>query len=1362
MGTQILRKKRFCVIASVKTLTAVKILSLISPIRPIRIPFVQLKGFSLEQPSMEWITFIAFKSYSSHMPTLSLCMIVKDEQEVIERCLSSISPVVDEIIIVDTGSTDNTVECCKRFTSAIYSFEWQHDFAAARNYAFSKASADYILWLDADDIIEQDHLSALGMLKERLAQDVYFLPYNYSQDEYGVSTCTLMRERILKNDGTFQWKYPVHEVIHNTAGRTTAHENIPVKHVRTSRGIEQDNGRNLSILRHAVLREAYAQEPRIWYYLGRELHDHQHFEEAKTAFEQFLSFAGTWQEERVIALFRVAQCCIACMDKNNEYAHTARTFARKAIVLDNRWAEPYYALGEIAFLLEDYEEAIFWFKKCLRDIPDILSPVNKEMYNIRPCVSLIFCYDRLQQYDEAWHYNELALRHKPQDTGLQHNRNYLRSRISSRATIAWYGKTLPLQFPSYRIRAIQMHYTLQQLGLKNDMIDNAADLYSYDTIIFFKSFTREDHDIMQELKASGKQVVLDVSENLLPHTQDFPYYVPMIRLADKLICCSHVLAGLLSSYNPAVDVIEDATEPVSHRSEISTRKRLKAAWIGMPENAGHAERLRQLLDTQDCDLVTIHTGAGHDCYWTLDDWQYHLSSCDFAIAPQNIAVQPAKSNNKATTYMSLGLPVIASPLDAYSRIISHGKNGFIAATTEEWETAIEEMKSPALRAALRRNGLNTAMAYRPANIALKWWKNIQPGSFNQVAVDIIIPTIYDSPHIYLCIESIIACTQIPFNIIVINNGTHQLQLPSSVTVIQAQQLNYAAALNLGIASGSAPYICLMNDDVIVSDGWLLPLLHDVRNGAGFSNPLSNCDYGFLHNYHLQVDDIKLGPASNVLLDGKIVDRDRLQNGITPSAIWIFRPSTMRRHYSREWVPFFCTLTTRNIIEKTGLLDDAFNNGWEDVDLCHRAMQMGFRSIVNENSFVFHFGGTSTMPHISAYPGQKEATQIYFREKYRRPLLCIHAGYAFETWNPDNIRKTGIGGSETAVAAIAYEFTKKGYRVVVCCYCNGKEGVFDEVEYISLENFHHFIDRHFIDVFIISRYAGILRYPVRARKKYFWLHDIVALGSPEEKLLLNKHLDELDGIFCLSGWHRDFAAHFHQLPKEKIIITGNGLDLQRFVQPPLKTSNRFIYSSSPDRSLDVLLHLFPRIRTVLPGATLHIYYGFDNWESSVRQTGNEHQRALIEELRALMQQEGVFYHGRVNQQTLAQAFLESDIWLYPTSFTETFCITALEAQASRTLCICSDLAGLSDTVADRGILLKLSPDDPAFETYLLQLLTDIQQDTIRKNELLDRAQEWAWQQSWESISDQWQRLFDNDQSVAIGVNKHAGIAESAEK
>ena len=86
--------------------------------------------------------------------TLSVCLIVKDEEEVLERCLSCLT-FADEIVVVDTGSRDDTRKIAARFTDKIYDFAWRDDFAAARNYAFSKATKDLVMWLDADDVIDE-------------------------------------------------------------------------------------------------------------------------------------------------------------------------------------------------------------------------------------------------------------------------------------------------------------------------------------------------------------------------------------------------------------------------------------------------------------------------------------------------------------------------------------------------------------------------------------------------------------------------------------------------------------------------------------------------------------------------------------------------------------------------------------------------------------------------------------------------------------------------------------------------------------------------------------------------------------------------------------------------------------------------------------------------------------------------------------------------------------------------------------------------------------------------------------------------------------------------------------------------------
>ena len=114
------------------------------------------------------------------MISVSLCMIVKNEEDVLERCLTSAAALADEIIIVDTGSTDRTKEIAARFTSLIFDFPWRDDFAAARNESFAHASMDYCMWLDADDVLLEADQAVFLALKETLdpAVSVVMAPYH--------------------------------------------------------------------------------------------------------------------------------------------------------------------------------------------------------------------------------------------------------------------------------------------------------------------------------------------------------------------------------------------------------------------------------------------------------------------------------------------------------------------------------------------------------------------------------------------------------------------------------------------------------------------------------------------------------------------------------------------------------------------------------------------------------------------------------------------------------------------------------------------------------------------------------------------------------------------------------------------------------------------------------------------------------------------------------------------------------------------------------------------------------------------------------------------------------------------------------
>ena len=106
------------------------------------------------------------------MITISLCMIVKNEERVLKRCLDSVRDLVDEIIIVDTGSTDATKRIAAGYTDKIYDLTWNDDFSAARNFAFSKATKEYIYSADADEVLSEENRRRFRLLKETLLPEI--------------------------------------------------------------------------------------------------------------------------------------------------------------------------------------------------------------------------------------------------------------------------------------------------------------------------------------------------------------------------------------------------------------------------------------------------------------------------------------------------------------------------------------------------------------------------------------------------------------------------------------------------------------------------------------------------------------------------------------------------------------------------------------------------------------------------------------------------------------------------------------------------------------------------------------------------------------------------------------------------------------------------------------------------------------------------------------------------------------------------------------------------------------------------------------------------------------------------------------
>src|SRR3989338_7182709 len=116
-------------------------------------------------------------------PTISLCMMAKNEEKLLEQCLNSVKSIADEIIIVDTGSTDRTKEIAKKFNAKIYDFRWVDDFSAARNESLKHATKNWIMVLDADESIAEEDLHELQkLISDGNCAGYYFIIRTYTDD----------------------------------------------------------------------------------------------------------------------------------------------------------------------------------------------------------------------------------------------------------------------------------------------------------------------------------------------------------------------------------------------------------------------------------------------------------------------------------------------------------------------------------------------------------------------------------------------------------------------------------------------------------------------------------------------------------------------------------------------------------------------------------------------------------------------------------------------------------------------------------------------------------------------------------------------------------------------------------------------------------------------------------------------------------------------------------------------------------------------------------------------------------------------------------------------------------------------------
>lgn len=289
------------------------------------------------------------------MITISLCMIVKNEADILRRCLISIADLMDEIIIVDTGSTDNTREIATEFTDKIYDYDWQDDFAAARNFAFSKATMEYIYSADADEVVDYFNHKRFAELKQVLLPEIEMVQMHYvTPPEYN-TTANYQKEyrpKLYKRLREFVWVDAVHETVRMEP--VIYDSEIEIKHLPRN----LHSGRDFRLFRRVFRREGRLSEKLHSMYV-KELFisgNETDFKEAAEVFE------GVLRQPDASADMKTEAICTLC-HIHRMAGNTDKFFSLAFKLLpDAMCAEICYEIGSYFMGQADYEEAVQWFE----------------------------------------------------------------------------------------------------------------------------------------------------------------------------------------------------------------------------------------------------------------------------------------------------------------------------------------------------------------------------------------------------------------------------------------------------------------------------------------------------------------------------------------------------------------------------------------------------------------------------------------------------------------------------------------------------------------------------------------------------------------------------------------------------------------------------------------------------------------------------------------------------------------------------------------------------------------------------------------------------------------------------------------
>ncbi len=354
---------------------------------------------------------------------------------------------------------------------------------------------------------------------------------------------------------------------------------------------------------------------------------------------------------------------------------------------------------------------------------------------------------------------------------------------------------------------------------------------------------------------------------------------------------------------------------------------------------------------------------------------------------------------------------------------------------------------------------------------------------------------------------------------------------------------------------------------------------------------------------------------------------------------------------------------------------------------------------------------------------------------------------FEPWHPEIAKMEGCGGAETCVMEVAKRFAEDGYRSVVFGTPGSYRGVAEDgVEYWDTGQDLQSSER--FDTVVCSRSHELLDVEWNTDQTLLWMHDVNIGPVPEDRW------DAADAVICLTDWHAKHVGKIYGLPAERFVKVPNGFDPTKFTTGE-KEPHSFVYASSPDRGVEIVLALWPEIKKMYPDATLDVFYGWTGIDKLLKLMPGHNIRVFKDKvlriLDAVNEDGSVRWHNRVPHDVLAASYATTAVWLYPTPFLETACITSFEMQASGVIPATSNNGALKESVACPELRIEGYPNNFDFQRRYLDHVRMIVEIEDAHEDWRSRGAEHASKFTWDAAYQTWRNLVGISPTVSVAMS-----------